>query len=695
MSTALVEVSGVETPGVRNEVIAGAVGPVVQAGVVHGGVHLHEPVAVVPRQLPAASGMFAGRVGELAELDRAAGGRVVVIVGAGGIGKTWLALAWAHRQLRRYPDGQLFVDLHGFSPVERPMAAAVAVRGFLDALGVEAGRIPDGLAAQAGLYRSLVAGRRMLIVLDNAASAAQVAQLLPGGGSCAVVVTTRAGLAGVISRFGAHALRLGPLNDDEAHALLSTRLGSHRVADAAAEVIALCGGSALALGLVAARAHSQPQVPLTEFAAELREFGVDALDDDDPTASLPAVLSLSVLGLTDELRTVFALLAIAPGPDISPHAAAALTAMPLPRIRACLRALEEASLLTRQPNSRYGIHDLIRGHATTIPLTEDARESALRRVFDFYLHTAHGGDLCLSPHRRPIDLDPPGCEPIPLTDRAAALEWFEAEHACLLAAYRVAAERGWHKEVWHLAWSLNTFHYRRGHLRDHLALWRSGLAAAERLGDPAILTHAHRQLGRACTRLGRYDEALAHLNHALQHTDDLGLAYTHQAIATAWERRGDDRQALEHATQALRLFQALGTTSWEAITRTMVGDCTARLGDHDQARSHYRAALTLHRATPNPSGEADIHCGLAYLAHQSGGHTAAVDHYLQALALYRALGDTYDIGPILDKLGHPYVALGRHEEAREVWHEALKLYREQGRAEDARRLEAQLTALEG
>ncbi|GAA2997834.1 tetratricopeptide repeat protein [Actinokineospora diospyrosa] len=680
---------------VRSELVATSVGRVVQVGVVHGGLHLHGPPAVVPRQLPAASDRFVARTAELAELDAA--GATVVIGGAGGIGKTWLALTWANRRVGRFPDGQLFVDLHGFSPVEGPMAPAVAVRGFLDALGVEAGRVPDGLAAQAALYRSLVADRRMLVVLDNAATTGQVEQLLPGGRSV-VVVTSRERLAGLISRYGAHALRLEPLDDNAAWALLAKRLGRGRMTAAATELVALCGGSALALSLVAARAQGQPQVPLTEFAAELREFGVDALDDDDPTASLPAVLSLSVRGLSDSALRVFSLVGAAPGPDISLQAAAALTALPLPRIRAVLRALEDASLLTRHPDSRYSMHDLIRGYATATARPDETTE-ALRRVVDFYLHTAHSADVCLSPHRAPIELDPPapGCLPLQLTDQTAALDWFEAEHPCLLAAVRVAADHGWHKAVWRLAWSLNTFHYRRGHLHDHLALWRSGLAAAEQLGDPAIEIHAHRQLGRACTRMRRFDEGLTHLRQALtrleQADDRAGMAYTHQAIASAWAQRGDDHQALEHATQALHLFRALGIATWEAITLTMVGDHTARLGDHDQARTQYQAALALYREHNNPSGEADIRCGLAYIAHHTGNHTEAVDHYQRALTLYRSLGDTYDIGPILDKLGDPYLALGETDQARTVWREALALYENQGRTEDAQRLHHQLDAL--
>lgn len=351
---------------------------------------------VAPRQLPAAPAPFVGRRDELDRLDAAvraaAGGGATVVVsaiaGAGGIGKTWLALHWAHRHLDRFPDGQLFVDLRGFSPDAEPMNPAVAVRGFLDALGVDPARIPVDQHAQAALFRSMVAGKRMLLVVDNAADTTQVAPLLPGSPTCAVVVTSRNRLPGLITGHGAHLLPLDVLADGEARALLTDRLGAERVRAepvAVAELIALCGGFPLALGIVAGHARTRPDLPLSALAAELRDLGLGALDDDDPTASLPAVLSWSHHALTAEQAAVFALLGAAPGPDIALPAAASLAGLPEVRARAVLRALERASLTVPDARGRHRMHDLIRRYATETPglLPEAARSAGLRRVVDF------------------------------------------------------------------------------------------------------------------------------------------------------------------------------------------------------------------------------------------------------------------------------------------------------------------------
>ncbi|HWO68536.1 MAG TPA: BTAD domain-containing putative transcriptional regulator, partial [Umezawaea sp.] len=337
-----------------------------------------EAEAPVPRQLPAPPRWFTGRGIELARLDQAltvepaegiaaagtgSGTRSVATVvisaigGAGGIGKTWLALTWAHQHAEQFPDGQLFVDLHGFSPTQEPMVPEAAVRGFLDALGVDSGRIPTDLDAQAALYRSLVAGRRMLIVLDNAATADQVVPLLPGTPACTVLVTGRTRLASLIDRHGARHLRLDVLPRDEARALLTARLGADRVSaepDAVDELVELCRGYPLALSITARHAATHPSVPLAEVAVELRELGLEMFHHDtDPAASLPAVLSWSLRAFTDEQRTVFALLGITPGADTSLPAVVALTGLPSARARKALSALQEASLLESRPGGRY------------------------------------------------------------------------------------------------------------------------------------------------------------------------------------------------------------------------------------------------------------------------------------------------------------------------------------------------------
>ncbi|WP_308257249.1 ATP-binding protein [Saccharothrix luteola] len=668
-----------------------------------------------PRQLPGAPASFVGRDDHLSELDRvltpvgidpAAGAAVVIsaLGGAGGIGKTWLALHWAHHHADRFPDGQLFVDLRGFSPDDHPLHPAAAVRGFLDALGVDPGRLPTALDAQAALYRSLVAGRRMLIVLDNAATADQVVPLLPGTPTCTVLVTSRAKLASLIDRHGARHVQLGILSRDEARVLLTERLGNARVAaepEATDDLIALCGRYPLALSITARHASLRPKIPLAEFATELRELGLDMLDDDDPATSLSTVLSWSLRRLTDEHRTVFGLLGIAPGPDSTLPAAACLAGLPPARTRKALTVLEDASLLERRPGGRYAMHDLVRDYAVTTAhdLPDDVRKAALVRITDFHLHTAFAADRLLNPHRLLLHLHPPvpGAHPHPLPDTTGAEAWLEAEHATLLATQRAAARLGRHQVVWHLAWALETFLFRRGHGRDALAVWQAALEAAERLSDPAARSRAHRFLGHACSRLRLHKQATGHLDKAL----DLAMrdrnpteqAHTHQVLAFTWGSQGDDRRALDHARHALDLYRTIDRPDhpeWEGTALNAVGWFAARLGEFDTARDHCLAALTLFRHHHYPDGEAEALDSLGFIAHRTGDHRQAVDHYHQALTLFRALGYTYQIASTLDSIGHSHITLGQHDQARTVWQEAIQLYRDQGRDTDAQRVQQQL-----
>jgi DNA-binding SARP family transcriptional activator len=357
--------------------------------------------AVVPRQLPAPPKGFTGRDRELAALDREAGpdGTLVLsaIGGPGGIGKTWLALHWAHRHADRFPDGQLFVDLRGFSQEGSPLTPAAAVRGFLEALGIAPRSIPADLDARVRLFRSLVADRRMLIVVDNARSSDQVVPLLPGSPLCTVVVTSRNRLTDLVTRHGAQPLRLDVLTEQESRQVLVSRLGEDRVAAepaAVGELLACCGGFPLALAIVAGRAAAHPDFPLAAPAAELRDVAtrLAVLDDDDPASSLPAVLSWSHDTLTDEQARVFALLGVAAGVDLDLPAAASLVGRTTPATRSVLHALEDKHLVQQKAPGQWRMHHLIKLHAAELAhrnLAEADRDAAHGRLVDFYLHAAH------------------------------------------------------------------------------------------------------------------------------------------------------------------------------------------------------------------------------------------------------------------------------------------------------------------
>ncbi|MBB5959803.1 DNA-binding SARP family transcriptional activator [Saccharothrix tamanrassetensis] len=671
--------------------------------------------APLPRQLPAPPGTFTGRAHELAELTAALdagvarGGTVAIsaIGGAGGVGKTWLALHWAHRNTDRFPDGQLFVNLRGFDPTAAPLPAAVALRGFLDAFQVDPHTIPADPEAQAALYRSLVAGKRMLVVLDNAHDTAQAVPLLPGSPLCTVLVTSRHQLPGLITGHDARPLTLDVLDPPDARELLVRHLGHDRVAaepDAVDELLACCAGLPLALSILAARAAAHPDFPLAVLAEELRQDRdrLDALDAGELSANLRAVFSSSYRAL-DTAAELFGLLGSAPGPDIGLCAAASLVGRPLAATADLFRQLERAHLVQQHQPGRYRMHDLIRLYATEQAQRHpDAdRDAAYRRLIDFYVHTAAGGDHLLEPHRARIELDrpEPGCAPQPLADPAAATQWFAAEHACLLAAQEWAADRDRHEQVWQLAWTLHTFQRRQGHLHNEITTWRTGLEAARRLGDPTIAIQAHRWLGDAFTRAQRHDEAHDHLRQALtlaeQSQDVRGQAHTHHAFAWAWELRGDHRNALVHATRALRLYQVLGDQVGEARAFNQAGWHHARLGDYADARAFCERALVLNRRQQDIDGEAATGDSLGYIAHQTGRHADALRHYLHTLTLFRRVGNTYQTADTLERLGQTHLALGRPAEARLAWSQASDLYRAHRRTADLDRVRQCLADLDG
>ncbi|WP_107644986.1 AfsR/SARP family transcriptional regulator, partial [Streptomyces sp. Ru87] len=377
-----------------------------------------------PRQLPAPPPLFTGRDGELAALTAALapGGdgaaadalAIGVIGGIGGVGKTWLAVRWAHDHLDRFPDGQLYVNLRGFDPSAPPVPPASAIRQLLDALDVRPASVPPDPEALAGYYRGLLADRRMLILLDNARDAEQVRPLLPGGTGCTVLVTSRNRLGSLVTTHGARTLPLGSLPAPEARALLTRHLGPQRIAaepDAVSALLEHCAGLPLALGVVAARAAAHPGFPLAGLAGELRESAdrLDALGDADLTADLRAVFSSSYHALGEEAARLYGLLGLVPGPDCGLHAAASLAATTPARARVHLRELEAAHLVEQHAPGRYRMHDLVRLHAAERGNPEgpdDARDEAVRRLVDFHLHTGLAANRLLDGVHTPFAPEP-------------------------------------------------------------------------------------------------------------------------------------------------------------------------------------------------------------------------------------------------------------------------------------------------
>ncbi|MFJ2723062.1 AfsR/SARP family transcriptional regulator [Streptomyces sp. NPDC087437] len=648
-----------------------------------------------PRQLPAYARWFTGRDQQLAELDKALdlsdqpGGSVVIfaIGGIGGIGKTRLVLHWAHQNLDRFPDGQLYVDLRGFDPSgEPPFAPAVAVRGFLDALGVASESVPLDVQAQVGLYRSLVQGRRMLIVLDNAADAEQAAALLPGSATCTVLVTSRRRLAGLASAYGARFLTLDVLTDPEARELLARHVGHDQAAaepEAVAGLLEHCAGLPLAISVVGARAAAHSAFPLAVLAEELKDESarLDALDAGDLTANVRAAFTVSYHALTARAAEVFRLVGLAPGPEIGQAAIASLVAWPATVLRAALRELENAHLIQQTEPGRYRLHDLARLYAVEQAKTglADGSDEALLRVVDFYLHTAYTAAQRLDPHRDEIRLVAarPGVTPLALADHDAALAWFTVEHPVLLSSIDLAVRTRHYAHAWQLAWALETFFDYRGHWHDWTASQHIALEAAQRLGNVSWKAAAHRSLGNVYTQIGRLDEGHTHFRHALDLYDNLGdrdsQAHTHRGLGWVCNQQGRQRDALDHAKQALTLYRQTGHQTGQTKALNNVGWLNIALGDHRAALKYCAQAVALNQAIGDRHGEAGAWDSLGYAHHHLTEYTDALDCYQRALELDRSFGDRYGETEILHHLGDTHLAVADPQAARLAWRHALEI----------------------
>lgn len=462
----------------------------------------------VPQQLPIATRHFAGRTAELAVLTGlmeevgVACGAVVIsaIDGTAGIGKTALAVHWAHHAADRFPDGQLYVNLRGFDPAAPPISPAEVVHTFLDALGVPPERIPVNLDGQTSLYRSLMADRRMLVVLDNARDADQVRPLLPGSSGCFVIVTSRNHLTSLVTAEGAHPVTLDLLTSEESILLLLRRLGPHRIAaepQAVQDIIEYCVRLPLALSIVAARAASHPTFSLTALVAELHETrgGLDFFTASDPAANVRALFSWSYRQLDSDSASVFRRLGLHPGPDISVPATVSLSGLPAGLARRALAELAYVHLISEHDPGRYTFHDLLRAYAAELGNTADPeteRRAAIRRMIDHYLYTAHGAALLIHQRRTAIDLPTPrpGVQFEKPADLASAMTWFETEHPVLLGIVHLAAAEG-HPDVWQLPWIFGEFLERRGHWRDNVTTNAIALSAAIEQDNQYGQAHAH------------------------------------------------------------------------------------------------------------------------------------------------------------------------------------------------------------
>lgn len=648
------------------------------------------PMTAALAQLPPDIPGFAGRATELRRLDRvldepSTTARIMVLTGTAGVGKTTLAIHWAHSVRDRFSDGQLYVNLRGFDPTGSPVGPAEAIQVLLEAFQVPRDRVPGSLEAQVGLYRSIVADRRVLVLLDNARDADQVRALLPGGASNLVLVTSRERLDGLVVA-GARPMAVGLLDDAEAHAMLRARLGTDRVTAepaAAVAIIGLCAHLPLALAVVAARAGTHPGFSLAALADQLRG-GLDELTGSDQFTDPRAVFSWSYVRLSPAAARLFRLLALHPGPDISTRAAASLAGLLPGKVRPVLAELTQANLITEHAPGRYGCHDLLRAYSAELAEVDEHaadRDRAVRRMLGHYSYTAYHADGFLDPRREvPPALTelPSGVEPERVFDRPEALGWFDAEHRVLLTALHQDAR--FDAQVWDLAWSTRRFLRLQGHWHDELDALTVALAAARRLGDHGKQAFAYYHLGGAYVWLGRYDDAHGNLRRALDlyesTRDIIGQAYVHHSFASLLDKLSNVAEAVVHAERALELFRAAEHPAGEARELNSVGWFRALLGEYAVAVKYCREALRLQLRLGDHINAATTWDSLGYAHSRLGDQAQAITCYENALDLYRRNGYRIKVAATLVRIADIRHGLGDLAHARVAWQEAHVLLEE-------------------
>jgi DNA-binding SARP family transcriptional activator/Tfp pilus assembly protein PilF len=653
-----------------------------------------QPVA--PRQLPGGVRHFTGRMAELRRLSgllEESSGRAVVIsaiAGTAGVGKTALAVHWARQVADRFPDGQLYVNLRGHDPGQ-PMPPADALAGFLRALGVPGQDIPPELEERAARYRSLLAGRRMLVLLDNAGEVEQVRPLLPGTPDCVTVVTSRDALAGLVAREGATRLEVDLLPLAEAAGLLRALIGARATADpaATAALAERCCRLPLGLRVAAELAAARPTASVPDLVAELgdQRRRLDLLEADaDPRTAVRAVLSWSYRELDPGAARTFRLAGLHPGPDLEPYAVAALTGSTPGRAGDVLEVLARAHLIHAAGPGRYAMHDLLRDYARELAAQDgqDGQRAALTRLFDYCLHTAAAAMDVLYPaelHRRPSI--PPSATPAPsLADPAAARAWLDAERATLAAVTAHTTTHGWPGHTTRLAATLFRYLDTCGYYQEAITICTCGRTAARETGDQAAEAEALNGLGVIGGQQDRYRQATGHLRQALalyrQAGDRTGEARALNNLGLVDGRRGRYPQAASHYEQALALFRDTGDRTGQARALGNLGVIDRRQGRYQQAAGHHRQALALYRLAGDRAGEAHALTNLGTVEFWQGCHPQAARHLRRALVLHRETSNRAGEARTLASLADVELRQGRYPQASDNFLRALALFREIG-----------------
>ncbi|MGW5720653.1 BTAD domain-containing putative transcriptional regulator [Amycolatopsis sp. NPDC003865] len=663
----------------------------------------------VPHQLPADLRTFSGREGDLKALhallpeaiDAGTSTPIASVEGMGGIGKTTLAVHFAHEIADRFPGGQVYLNLRGYGPGE-PVEPSAALEAMLAALGVPGEAVPADLDGRAASWRTHTAGRRLLVLLDNANRTEQVRPLLPGPG-CFVVITSRWQLRALVATHGARRFALEELGEEDAVELLASTIGFDRVSrDPAAteRFVRYCGGLPLAIRILAVRAAQFPELALDEFVDSLDADLLGAFDlADGEGTNIRSVLSYSYQALEPSTARLLRLLGLPTGVDFTAPAAAAVAGLDLAAVRPKLETLAAAHLLAQPKPGRYQFHDLIRAYAGEVASQVDTasqRDAALDRLLDWYLASALNASRRMRPERyyRLLELDDLGGG-LSFAGYHDALDWFGEESGNLIAAVHLARRRR-DDVCWKLAWLLQSYFVTRSRLDDWRSVFVVALEAARasghRPGEAGILSG----LGVVNGVAREYDESRRYLEQVLAIQRELGAregeARAQYNLAMAAHNLDDYAWAYEHGMQALEIVRELGLGAFEASVLRALGDICTSMGDHDQALRLADAAL----AVLGPDGEPvdtrfTLHTrGLALVG--LGRVAEGIAGIRESVAMFFEMGELYEAADVLAQLGTIHLRRGDRAPARECWVRSVRLLTELGHP-DADDVRAKLAAL--